>query len=45
LVKCQKRKCLTFAMINNITLITPAQKVLEWVKDDFGMEVSFCVGG
>ena len=30
---------------NNITLITPAQKLVEWIMDDFGMEVSFCVGG
>jgi len=30
---------------DNITLITPAQKLVEWIKDDFGMEISFCVGG
>ena len=30
---------------DNITLITPAQRFVEWVKNDFGMEVRLCVGG
>lgn len=30
---------------DNLTLITPAERIVEWVRADFGMEVSFCVGG
>ena len=38
-------KTLDDIMYDNITLITPAKRLIDWIRQDFGREVTFGVGG